>query len=105
MLLELDGHQVEVAYEGENGLRKAAEFRPQIVLLDIALDGIDGYELARRLRAGSQTSDAWLIAISGYGQQSHQQAALAAGFDRYMVKPVEFDALRDVLEHLPPRHQ
>jgi two-component system, sensor histidine kinase len=102
MLLEMDGHHVEVAHEGDSALRKAEAFKPQAALLDIGLPGMDGYELARKLRSvdGGHT---WLIAVSGYGQDLHRRSAEEAGFDRYLVKPVDYDALKELLNSLPPR--
>jgi signal transduction histidine kinase/ActR/RegA family two-component response regulator len=105
MLLELEGHEVAVAAEGNAGLQTAAQFHPKVVLLDIGLPGMDGYEIARRLRNDHERDGAWLIAVSGYGQEAHRLAAQQAGFDRYMVKPVDFDAFREVLDSLPARRQ
>jgi DNA-binding response OmpR family regulator len=105
MLLELEGHEVAVAPEGNAGLQTAAQFHPEVVLLDIGLPGMDGYEIARRLRNDHERDGVWLIAVSGYGQEAHRLAAQQAGFDRYMVKPVDFDAFREVLDSLPARRQ
>jgi len=66
-------------------------------LLDIGLPGMDGNELARRLRAQPENADALLVAVSGYGQEADRSRALAAGFDRYLVKPVDLQALHGVL--------
>ncbi len=103
MLLEMEGHQVEVAHEGEGALRKAETFKPHAALLDIGLPGMDGYELARRLRDAGDGNQPWLIALSGYGQDTHRRYAEDAGFDRYVVKPVDYDALKTLLDSLPQR--
>jgi DNA-binding response OmpR family regulator len=103
MLLELEGHEVTVAHDGRAGLKMAAEFDPEVVLLDIGLPGMDGYEIARRLRNNHERNGIWLIAVSGYGQEAHRLAAQQSGFDRYMVKPVDFDVFQNVLNGLPSR--
>ncbi|MEO7419271.1 MAG: ATP-binding protein, partial [Thermoanaerobaculia bacterium] len=104
MLLELAGYQVEVAYTGRDGLEIARRFRPEVALCDIGLPGgMDGYALARALREASETADAHLIAISGYGQEEDQRQAREAGFDRHLTKPVEPAALMRLLEALPAR--
>ena len=100
MLLELDGHEVEVAHDGDAGLKRLAEIKPEVALLDIGLPGMDGYELARRIRDNGE-ANVWLVAVSGYGQEHHQRSAQEAGFDRYLVKPVDFDALSRLLNELP----
>ncbi len=91
--LELSGHEVRSAGEGAQALDLAAEFSPQVVVLDIGLPVMDGYEVARRLRRLPQTQDAVLIALTGYGQQADRQMAVDAGFDLHLVKPVDPDAL------------
>jgi two-component system CheB/CheR fusion protein len=102
MLLELDGHQVELAHDGPMGLQKAEQLQPEVVLLDIGLPGMDGYEIARRLRHKG-VNGMWLVAVSGYGQDEHRRAAQQAGFDHYLVKPVDFEAFRDLMDSLPQR--
>jgi len=104
MLLELDGHQVEVAHDGDAGLERLAEIKPEVALLDIGLPDMDGYELARRIRSNGE-ANVWLVAVSGYGQEQHQRSAQEAGFDRYLVKPVDFDALSRLLNELPSRRE
>jgi CheY-like chemotaxis protein len=104
MLLELDGHEVEVAHDGDAGLKRLAEVKPEVALLDIGLPGMDGYELARRIRSNGD-ANVWLVAVSGYGQDHHQRSAQEAGFDRYLVKPVDFDSLSQLLTELPPRRE
>ncbi|HJZ89469.1 MAG TPA: response regulator [Gemmataceae bacterium] len=89
MLLGLMGHEVAVATNGPDGLRMAREWAPRVVLCDIALPGLDGYEVARRLRADPATDRLALIAITGYGHEADRQRSRAAGFDIHLVKPVE----------------
>jgi CheY-like chemotaxis protein/anti-sigma regulatory factor (Ser/Thr protein kinase) len=97
MLLEASGHRVTVEHDPLRALERAEEEAPQACLLDIGLPGIDGYELARRLRARPSTAHALLVAITGYGQESDRQRASAAGFDRHLVKPIDLGILQDVL--------
>ncbi|HEU4439478.1 MAG TPA: response regulator [Methylomirabilota bacterium] len=87
MLLVLAGHEVDSADDGVSGLEKALRTRPDVVVIDLGLPGLDGYEVARRLRADG--ADAGLIALTGYGQPADRERALAAGFDAHVVKPVE----------------
>ena len=91
------GYAVRVAHDGSEALQAARDFRPDILLLDLGLPGIDGYELARRLRADGFTS-ALMIAISGYARDSDVESSRRAGFDRHFAKPVEFAALIAALE-------
>ena len=93
MLLSLSGHQVRSAKDGLQALHVATEFRPDVVLLDIGLPLMDGYEVARRLRQTPQTAGALLIALTGYGQQGDRQRGKDAGFDGHMLKPVDPHAL------------
>ncbi|MBW8901130.1 MAG: PAS domain-containing protein [Massilia sp.] len=97
MLLEASGHRVIVENDPLRALARAEEEAPQACLLDIGLPGIDGYELARRLRARPATAHVLLVAITGYGQDSDRQRASAAGFDRHLVKPIDLGILQDVL--------
>jgi PAS domain S-box-containing protein len=98
-LLRLDGHEVETAYSASAALEGVARGAPQVVLLDIGLPQMDGYEVARRIRAREAPAapGATLVALTGYGQPEDRARALASGFDGHLVKPVDFDALREVL--------
>jgi CheY-like chemotaxis protein len=101
MLLELSGHQVEVAYTGDEGMSAARRFLPDVALCDIGLPGgMDGYALARLLRAANETARARLIAISGYGQEEDKRSARQAGFDDHLTKPVDPEVLVRLLEEL-----
>jgi CheY-like chemotaxis protein len=97
MLLSLDGHEVRSVHDGRRALDLAAEFLPDLVLLDIGLPGMDGYEVARRLRMRQEIARMRLVAVTGYGQQEDRDRARDAGFDQHLVKPVEPDALNAVL--------
>ncbi|APA90464.1 response regulator (plasmid) [Paraburkholderia sprentiae WSM5005] len=101
MLLALDGHEVRTAGDGLTGLQLAQEFCPQAVLLDIGLPGIDGYEVARRIRRQPWGKQLLLVAVSGWGQESDRQAAADAGFDHHLIKPVNLDELTTVLSGQP----
>ncbi|HEY6863135.1 MAG TPA: PAS domain S-box protein [Burkholderiales bacterium] len=96
-LLELAGHEVRVAYEGEAALLVAEAFKPQVVLLDIGMPGMDGYEVGRALRQKPQTRSALLVAITGWGAPDDLRRSKEAGFDHHLVKPVEPAALQRLL--------
>lgn len=87
-LLEELGHHVEVASDGLRGANRLLEFRPDVALVDIGLPGIDGYEVARRVRSAPGGEDFYLVALTGYGGAEASAKARAAGFDVHMVKPV-----------------
>jgi PAS domain S-box-containing protein len=89
LLLQIEGHEVDIADCGLKGMEKAQAFRPQIVLLDIGLPDISGYEVARRLRELPETRQMFLVAISGYGQTEDLEQSKSAGFDHHLLKPVD----------------
>lgn len=97
LLLELEGHDVRTALDGPAALDLASDFQPEAILLDIGLPGMDGYEVARRLRGRPETSGALIIAITGYGQQEDRALTKAAGFDHHLVKPVDPEELGALL--------
>ena len=97
MVLGLDGHEVIAAYTGDQALERAQAFRPDVVLLDIGLPGVDGYEVARRIRACIDLKAVCLVAVTGYGQDADKVRARNAGFAHHLVKPVEFSALQRIL--------
>jgi PAS domain S-box-containing protein len=100
MILRLSGYDVQVAYSGQSALETAIEYQPSIILLDVGLPEMDGYEIARRLRQRPQLSDAWLIALTGYGQDSDRQQSQEAGFDYHLVKPVNTQELEALVANL-----
>lgn len=97
-LLSLDGHDVRCATASDEALELAFSFEPQAMLLDIGLPGMDGYELARRIRGSDVLRESLLVAVSGYGQAQDQRLAKEAGFDHHFTKPVDIHDLRDLLE-------
>jgi signal transduction histidine kinase/ActR/RegA family two-component response regulator len=101
-LLELSGCTVEVAYTGRRGVEAARRFRPDVVLCDLGLPEMNGYEVAAALRADPTTAAARLIALSGYGREEDVLRCRQAGFDLHLTKPVEFAALERLLEAPPP---
>ena len=105
LLLEMKGHTVFKALDGKRALEAAAEQAPEIVVLDIGLPDMDGYELARRLRRLEATSKAVLIAATGFGQQQDRDRSAAAGIDYHLVKPLDLAALDRILERVPVPHK
>jgi PAS domain S-box-containing protein len=96
VLLRAEGHVVEIAFDGSGALVVASRFRPDVIFLDIGLPGMDGYEVARRLRREPGPAP-WLVALTGYGQEEDRRQALAAGFDEHVVKPASMPRLADLL--------
>jgi DNA-binding response OmpR family regulator len=101
-LLELDGHDVRVAHDGLAAVESALASRPQAVLLDIGLPGLDGDEVARRLRSLDETKDTFLIAVTGYGKTEDRVRALTSGFNYHITKPVDPGELDMIIEKLTP---
>jgi CheY-like chemotaxis protein len=97
LLLGLEGYRVECAYDGEQALVGADRFRPEVVLLDLGLPRLSGYEVARRVRAEPTGDDVLLVAVSGYGRERDRQAAREAGFDLHLTKPADPDEVLRVL--------
>ncbi len=100
ILLEQLGHTICVANDGQAALALLDDNRPEVAVLDIGLPGMDGYELARRMRAHPLTQKTRLIALSGYGQSSDKELSAQAGFDAHMVKPVAFGDLEVMIQKL-----
>ena len=97
MMLQMFGHEVQAAYTGQTALEMAVEYQPDVVLLDIGLPDMNGYEVARHLRQQPQTKDVRLIAMTGYGQDSDRQRSEEAGCEHHLVKPVDPQKLQDLL--------
>ena len=97
MLLQMGGDEVRVAYDGVSALEEAKAFRPHVVLLDIGMPGMDGYEVARRLRAAPATRGILLVAASGWGAEEDRTMSKEAGFDHHLVKPFDLNALEKLL--------
>ena len=100
MLLELWGHEVRVAHTGQEALDLAAQFMPDVALLDIGMPDMSGYEVAMSLRARPEGKRTTLIAVTGWGQEDHKQAADCAGFDHHLTKPVDPRQLQPLLESI-----
>ncbi|MGA2344192.1 MAG: ATP-binding protein, partial [Steroidobacteraceae bacterium] len=98
LLLELDGHEVEAALSSADALARMHAFKPQVVLLDIGLPQMDGYEVARRIRAAPELAGVRLIALTGYGQAEDKERAKSCGFDDHLIKPVDYSALQRALK-------
>ncbi|MGH8195045.1 MAG: response regulator [Woeseiaceae bacterium] len=96
-LLEAAGHKVQKAYSGPMALEAAAAQRPDVILLDIGLPGLDGYEVAKQIRQNPALSDVLLIAISGYCQDEDRERSHNAGFDQHLAKPPEHEELLSLL--------
>ncbi|HEY2250032.1 MAG TPA: response regulator [Planctomycetaceae bacterium] len=96
MMLQILGHQVSLAHEGQRAVDVALAERPDVILLDIGLPGLNGYEVCRSLRQQGLTSQL-IAAITGYGQESDRLLAMEAGFDVHLVKPVSFPTIRQLL--------
>ncbi len=97
ILLEAAGHVVRIAGDGHSALAVAKEFRPDVILLDIGMPGVSGYEVARQLRELAAFADVRLIAVTGYGRAEDVQQSFDAGFDDHLTKPVNPDVLRSVI--------
>jgi len=98
LMLAIDGHEVRTARDGFEALKIAEEFRPHLVLLDIGMPKLDGYETARQLRERPWAANIRLFALTGWGQEEDRARAREAGFDRLLVKPVDPEALNALLD-------
>ncbi len=97
MLLKASGHDVRTAHDGPTALGAALDFRPNVVLMDIGLPGMDGFEVAKRIRQQPLLKDNILVALTGYGQDADRQRSQEAGFDHHLVKPADFADLQQIL--------
>ena len=95
--LSLNGHDVRIAHDGSRGLELAAEFDPDVVICDIGLPGMDGYQVARAFRSRQALRDMFLVALSGYAQPDDLQRARDAGFNRHLAKPTSVESLERLL--------
>jgi len=101
--LELSGHEVELASSGADGVRAARRFHPEVVLCDLGLPGMTGFEVAVQLRRDPETASAQLIAVTGYGRDEDRRRSKEAGFDLHLTKPVDPAQLRRLLK-TPAHH-
>jgi CheY-like chemotaxis protein len=97
ILLKFAGHQVQMAYDGLGALELARSFLPQVVLLDIGLPKMNGYEVANQLRQEVAFEKAVLIALTGYGQAEDRLRSKVAGFDHHLTKPIDYDVLSSLI--------
>ena len=102
MVIKLWNHDAQVAHDGPGAIVVAQDYRPQVILLDIGLPGMDGYSVATDLRARPAFRDVLIIAMTGYGRDEDFQRSKSAGFDRHMVKPIDFAELQALLESASP---
>jgi len=99
-LLEMSGHTTQVAFDGVEALEAAEKFRPDIILLDIGLPRLNGYDACRKIRAQPWGKDMILIAVTGWGQQGDRQKSKEAGFSGHLVKPVKYEHIMKLLAEL-----
>jgi len=100
-VLAFGEHEIEVAYNGPDGIAKARKFRPEVVLCDIGLPGMDGYEVARTFRADATLKGAFLVALTGYALPEDLERAQAAGFARHIAKPPSLEKLEEIIDEVP----
>jgi CheY-like chemotaxis protein len=101
MLLKFLGAEVSTAHDGPAALEALKTYRPSVVLLDIGMPGMDGFEVARRARERPEGRDATLVALTGWGQEEDRRRSREAGIDHHLVKPVDLGALQALLASLP----
>jgi len=101
MMLKGIGQEVSTAHDGESAIRQVLDSKPDIVFLDIAMPAMDGYEVARRLRAHDELKGILLVALTGYGQEEDRRKAVEAGFNQHMVKPASIEALQQLVATVP----
>lgn len=101
ILLDLDGFNARIASTGQEALALMADFRPQVVLLDIGLKGMNGFETAKRLRALPEGPGLYLVALTGYGDEKSKACALESGCDHFLIKPVNWSVLSQLLAEAP----
>jgi two-component system CheB/CheR fusion protein len=105
LLLRMTGYEVQVAHDGPTALTMAVSSLPEVVVLDIGLPGLDGYQVAARLRQYDGTKHSVLIALTGYGQEGDKVRSKQAGFDYHLVKPAEPEQLQDLLTRVAMQHR
>lgn len=104
-LLSAFGYTVEAAYSAREGLALAQSFRPHVIFLDLGMPFMSGYEVATALRRTPAGGDVFLLALTGWNDQATRAAVIAAGFDRHLVKPANFEQISAILEqHFAPGH-
>jgi CheY-like chemotaxis protein len=104
LLLRLDGHEVTMAHDGKKAVEIALRERPNVVLLDLGLPGLNGYQVCEAMRAGGLT-ETLIVAMTGYGQKENRQRSYEVGFDAFEVKPVDMPAIRELVAKQAERKQ
>ena len=104
MMLELLGQQTRQEHEGNGALLAAAEYKPDLIFMDIGLPGLSGHEIAARMRGELGMTSTYIIALSGYGTEEDRRKSLHAGFDTHLVKPLDPTALPGILAAAHRRH-
>jgi CheY-like chemotaxis protein len=105
MVLKLMGSDIEMAHDGLAAVEVAEQFRPDMILLDIGLPKLNGYDACRRIREQRWSRDVIIIALTGWGQDEDRRRSREAGFDHHLVKPVEMAGLQELLAHNVPKRQ
>lgn len=100
LLLRLARCEARVCYDGQSALETANGFRPHLMLVDLGMPIMNGFEFAREVRERAELDDTMLAALTGYGDSEHRERAVAAGFDEYLLKPVPFTALSNFVERV-----
>jgi CheY-like chemotaxis protein len=103
-LLQMEGHEVVGCHAGQDAIEKACAHQADVVIIDLAMPEVDGYEVARQLRQRDACKDALLIAVTGYANEEHRQRAMQVGFDDYLVKPVDLAVVHKALQARKSRH-
>jgi two-component system CheB/CheR fusion protein len=103
LALAMEGHEVEVAHDGSDGLDRAREFGPDVVLCDVGLPQMDGYLVAKAFRADPGLREAFLVALTGYGLPEDERRAADAGFDTHLIKPAAIEQIQEVIGRAPQR--
>lgn len=98
LLLQMTGYEVLQSYEGADAIEKACAYQVDVIILDLAMPEVDGYEVAREIRQRDTCKDTLLVALTGYADDEHRHLAKQVGFDHYFVKPVDFTNLLDAME-------
>jgi CheY-like chemotaxis protein len=102
-LLEALGYEAQVAYDGESAVRIAGVLRPDVILMDIGLPGMNGYDAARRIRAQSVGVRMLIVALTGWGQEADRERSSEAGMDHHLIKPLDLTVLKEILDSLRAR--
>jgi CheY-like chemotaxis protein len=101
--LKSEGHTVATAYNGSDALARISDFKPDTAIIDIGMPGLNGYELAERLRSDPANRSMILVALSGFGREEDKARASSAGFDQHFTKPIDINALTTFLANVPKR--